>query len=121
MRLSAFGYLVLVVLLGAPVVAVASVTHLLKRKRAHLTDLGTVLLPPVLFVIVGRTRSDLQIGWAMLIWPILIAAASMYALGLKVALFDGRVLETRMSSRVLFAACLAASLLLALTISPWYD
>jgi hypothetical protein len=121
MQLSAFGYLVLIVLLGAPVVAVASAIHLLKRKRAHWTDLGTVLLPPVLFVIVGRTRPDLQIGWAMLIWPILIAAATMYALGLKVALFDGRVLDTRASSRVLFTACFAGSLLLALTIGPWYD
>ena len=121
MALSVFGYVVLVTLTGAPLVAIVSVIYLVKRKHAHLTDLGTISLPPVAFVVVARTRPELQIGWAMMIWPILIAVASMYALGIKVALFDDVATVARTSSRVLFTVCLAASLVLGLTIGPWYD
>jgi hypothetical protein len=119
MQLSAFGYAVLITLLGAAVTAVVSAVYLIKRKHAYLTDLGTILLPPIAFFLVGRTRSEIQIGFALLIWPILIGAASMYAFGLKAALFDSGAPMAKASSRALFALCIGVAVVLGFLVGPW--
>jgi hypothetical protein len=121
MGISVFGYIVFAVLVGAPASALWALRVSLKRGRFQIADIGTLLFPPIVFFLAGRLRPEIHIGWAMFLWPIIIAVVSMYAFALKVFALDSRVSKSALPSVGLFVVCLVVAVLLAFTVPPWYD
>ena len=121
MALSAFGYAVLIVVVCAPLAALWAVFRALRVRRLFWEDLGTLVTPPILFVAVGLTRADLQVGWAMVLWPIIIAVLAMYAYSVKATAVDSWAPSARRNSVALATVCSGAAILAALTVPPWYE
>jgi hypothetical protein len=121
MQLSLFGYTLLLVLVGAPIVAIAALITLIRRGRVSVFDFGALLLPPFAFILVGVFRPPLHVGWAMVIWPIFIATVVMYLFGLRVLLFDRGTSRGRAPPVVFFALSVTAGLLLGATVPPLYE
>ncbi len=122
MKLSAFGYLVMFTLLGAPVSALYALYQAIKRAKFHVSDIGTLLVPPLIFLFVGRYfRPVLQTGWAMILWPIIIVVIAMYAFALKVAAIESRLSNHRAASIWLFIFISVLSLIVSFSVGPWYD
>ena len=121
MRLSIFGYIVLAVVLGAPIAAIYSFVHARRKGLFHPVDIGTLLGPPLIFIFVGYFRPELHIGWAMVLWPIILGVLSMYVFALKIAVIDRWLSKPRGVSIGVFAFCSLASVILAIVVGPWYD
>ena len=117
MALSLYGYAALLILVGAPVSAIVAAV---RAKRLFWEDLGIVVFPSIIFIGVGIFRPALHTGWAMFLWPIIIAVLSLYAFTLKTAL-DRRFPKGRRYSRVFAAVCMVTALVIALMVPPWYD
>ena len=58
--LSAVGYIL--VLICAPVAAVGSLVFLHERRLIHAVDYATIVLPPVVFAVIGHFRPALHVG-----------------------------------------------------------
>ncbi len=121
MGLGVFGYILIAVLICAPISALWALNASRVRSRFQIVDIGTLLLPPLAFFIIGGLRRELQIGWALLFWPIIIAVVTMYALPLKVIALNLDASSPKRLSTGLFFVCLSAAVLLAFTVSPWHD
>lgn len=118
---SVFGYILFAVLICAPLSAIGAITVSGMRGRFQIVDIGTLLLPPLAFFVIGSLRSELHMGWAMLFWPIIVAVVSMYAVALKIFAIDPITSSARPISVGLFCVCAVAAALLALFVPPWYD
>jgi hypothetical protein len=106
MALSTSGYAAVAILLAAPVAALSGFVFAARRRAVHITDAGTACLPLVAFVAVAAFREELHTGWAMIIWPVVIAVAALYALALKYVVVDPVFGNARRSS-VLFLGVLS--------------
>lgn len=121
MNLSTSGYVAVAVILGAPVVALVGFVFAAKRRSIHVADLGTLVLPPLLFVVVWAFREQLQTGWAMIIWPIVIVVVALYALGLKLLAVDRYAPQSERASKALLAILTLAAVAFALSVTQWLD
>lgn len=124
--LSAFGYAVVLIGVGAVAAAALSLVVAGKRNRLALEDIGTLALAPAAFFIIGSLRSDLHTGFALLFWPIIIAVIVAYSFSLKVWVVDFWVVDfgrsnARLTSRTLFWGSIVASSVAALLVPPWYE
>jgi hypothetical protein len=121
MGLSAFGYAVLVILLGAPVAALTAIVSAAGHKRFFLADLGTLLLPPLVFIIAGLARPQIHLGWAMFFWPLMIVVTCMYAYAVKVWAVKRYPDRAVIISRILFGLTTSIALVLGITVPPIYE
>jgi hypothetical protein len=83
-----------------------------------------MVLPAIVFLAAAVVvRPDLQIGWAMLLWPVTIVLGCMYAFALKalaLVRYPDASVAGKVSASVLIG-CLVIAIVLALTVPPWYD
>jgi hypothetical protein len=83
-------------------------------------DLGIVVLPAVAFFVAALFRRDLQIGFAMILWPIIVGTVSMYVFAGKTALAR-RAADPRLVTRLSALVCTVIALVLAMSVPPWYE
>lgn len=121
MHLSVSGYVAVAVILGAPLVAIVGLAFAAHRRSLHATDFGALLLPALLFVAVGAFREQIQTGWAMIIWPIVIAVVSMYALGIKLLAVDRYASQSAKTSKALLIILVLMAVALGLLVKQWLD
>jgi hypothetical protein len=109
-----------VILLGAPAGAFAAVLVAKRRGDFRAIDLGTLLLPPVVFFVVALEVKSQQEGVGLVFWPIVVAVLSAYAFVLKVFVADRALRLTALqTSRALFLAMSASALAFALFAPRW--
>jgi biotin transporter BioY len=72
-------------------------------------------------VVIGAFREQIQTGWAMIIWPIVIAVVSMYALGLKFLAVDRYTPQTERTSQALLTILVLVAVALGLSVKQWLD
>jgi hypothetical protein len=121
MGLSISGYVVLAVLIGAPITAIIAAGWAFKKQRVVWEDLGIVALPPIAFIVVGYFRPQIHLGWAMFLWPLIILILGLYAFALKVAVVDRWYPTVRRNSRLLAALFTGGAVILGSTVGPWYE
>jgi len=121
MALSLFGYVLIAAMMCAPIAAIWALIASRMRSHFQILDIGTLLLPPLAFIIASSLRPELQVGWAMLFWPVIIGVATMYALPLKAIALSLNISSPKRLSTNLFFVCLVVAVLLAFMVSPWYD
>ena len=121
MTLSAFGYGVLAMLVCAPASAVVAFGFLYRQRLLRAVDFATIALPPFGFILVGYFRPVLHVGWAMLLWPILIAVSSMYLFAAAALLRAKLANSSARISLAVLAVCVLVSVVLGATVPPWYD
>jgi hypothetical protein len=119
--MSAFGYIVSGIVIGAPVLAIVALIMAAQQHRFQFFDVGTLLLPPVVFIAIGSFRPEIHIGFAMLFWPIIIAVVSMYAFALKVLAIDKTLSHPVPFSAGLFLSSLLVAIVLGAAVPPWYE
>jgi uncharacterized membrane protein YccC len=73
-------------------------------------------VPVITFIVIGSAREELRTGWALMLWPVLIAVVSTYLLAAKVFIVDRFVEDTRKSSLGLLVGLGAGALVLALVV-----
>ena len=98
--LDASGALFFFALAGAPVVAAVALLRSYRQGTLVAPDLGIPVLPTVAFLAVAIAREELRTGWALLVWPILIAMLSMYLLAAKLLLLQRFCYLSRNASHV---------------------
>ncbi len=121
MNLSPFGYAILAVILATPIVGIYAAARAHNNGSFHSADAGTIFGSPSIFMLVGYFRPELQVGWAMLFWPIILGTSATYLFALKITVIDPWLSKPRTASIMLFAFCNLASALLAVTVGPWYE
>lgn len=121
MGLSLFGYAVLAILLGAPLAAAWALYTSNRHHSFQILDFGSMLLPPFAFLAVAVVRPELHTGYAIVVWPIIIAVGAMYSLLLKTFALNLNASTAKRLSTVLFVVCLSCAVLLGLAVPPWYD
>ena len=121
MRLSVYGYIVLATIAGALICAFAGAAYAFRQRSLFVEDFGTLFLVPPLFFFLGMLREELRTGWAVILWPIIIAVICMYAFSSKVAFVDPVTRTPHLNSRILLLTCLIGVTALALTVPPWYE
>jgi hypothetical protein len=119
--LSAFGYAVALIGAGALVAAALSLVVAGKRNTLALEDIGSLVLVPAAFFVIGSLRNDLHTGFALIFWPIIIAVIVAYSFSLKVWVVDTGRSNARLTSRALFWGSIVASSVAALLVPPWYE
>ena len=111
-----------VVFLGGLVGALLAVVAASRRGDFRAIDVGTLLLPSVVFFIVALEAKSQQHGSGLVFWPIAIAVISAYAFVLKVFVADRALRLTALqTSRALLLAMSGGALALAFLAPPWLD
>lgn len=113
-------YAVVAILIGAGLSAAWTIHVLNTRNRLQMLDFGTMLMPPCAFLLVSMARPELHVGYAMLIWPVVIAAFAMYAMPLKVIALNLGATPKYISA-ALFWVSVSAAVVLGLSVPPWHD
>ena len=112
--LDASGALFFFALAGAPVVAAVALLRSYRQGTLVAPDLGIPVLPTVAFLAVAIAREELRTGWALLVWPILIAMLSMYLLAAKLLLLQRLCYLSRNTSNVILLLLVSAAVAFAL-------
>jgi len=113
--------ILLLVVGGAIAVVAGSLVYARRRGRLFIEDVVTLIGAPLIFVAVGLLRSELVVGWALVLWPIVVALICAYLFGFKVIVIDHMSPSWRRNSRVMLAVIFMASAVTALTVPPWYE
>lgn len=124
MSISNLGWSLIVTIVCAPVSALLALAVSLWRKRLQIPDMGTLFLPPLLFLLIAGRRPELQIGFAIPVWLIVVAVLSMYALAIKVCAFDLRTQRKPYDFKIsvgLLLLGLVSAAVMASKIEPWYE
>jgi len=116
MSLSISGYVVLILVIGAPLSALAGFIFAARRKSIHVPDFATPVVPALMFVAVGSFRTELLTGWAMVLWPLFIMVVSMYALSAKHLVIDRHIQRTKRTSSALLAVLMLGSFILSVSV-----
>ena len=103
------GSLFLLALIAGPVLAAIALVAAHRHGRTNAADYGVVFVPVITFIVIGGMRDELRTGWALFIWPVLIAAGSTYLLAAKILLVDRFVKDTKRSSLGLFVSLALAA------------
>ncbi len=119
MGISGFGYAIFGVVVGAPLLAIAALVNTFLRHQFQIVDLGTLLLPPIAFELVGLWRPEIQIGFATFLLQIIIAVVSMYLYAVKVFAFDPMLPNRTRASFGLFIVCLFGAVALGAMVPAW--
>ncbi len=109
------GMLFLPALLAGPLLSLVALATAYRHGRGAALDLATLLAPPILFFVVGCTREELRMGWALILWPVLLFASCGYLLVAKIWVID-RWASPIASSRILFLLTLLSALALAVNV-----
>ena len=121
MKLSVFGYVVVFITIGAFTIPAISAFRAQSTHRLFVADLGTVVLAPIAFGAVGALRAELHTGYALLLWPIIIAVLGMYLFTFRVWVMDAVSSTHHRTSQVLSLGFVGLSIIAALTVPPWYE
>ena len=111
-----------IVLLGGLAGALLAVVTATRRGDFRAIDVGTLLLPPVVFFVVALEVKSQQEGVGLVFWPLVVALVSAYAFVLKVFVADRALpLTALQTSRALFLAMSGSALALAFLAPPWLE
>jgi hypothetical protein len=112
------GSLFFFALVAGPILAAVALVAAHRHGRAHAADYGALVIPAVLFLLVGYAREELRTGWALILRPILIGVLSTYLLAGKVLIVDRNLTRTNRTSLLLLAALTIGALVFALLVPP---
>ena len=114
--LSTSGIAFFVALVGAPLVALLALFYEYRRGTPLGADAAATVLPTFVFIAVGATREEIQTGWAMIIWPVLIAMFSMYMVAAKLLVVQRFATSGRTASKLLLSTLLLGAATLGFTV-----
>ena len=112
----ALGSIFSLVLIGAPALAAIALVGAHRHGRAHVTDYATLVVPTIMFAVVGYTREELRTGWALILWPVIVAVFSMYLLAAKVLVIDRGSVSSKRTSLLLLMILTGGSLVFSLLV-----
>jgi hypothetical protein len=121
MQLSLFGYAVILFIAASFLGGLVAAVVAWRRKTLFFPDVGTVLLAPALFYILGSLRPEFRIGWGMILWPFITLVFGFVLFGLRVSVFDHLFQNPLRNSVVLCLMYLAFAVLGGFGMPAWYD
>ena len=93
----------------------------LVRRTLFATDIGLVVVAPLIFFFAGDFLNDaLHTGWGLVVYPFLVFVVCVALLYVRVFVLD-RFADPRIGSLILFSATAIAALILGIVIPPLYE
>ena len=110
-----------VVLLGGPICGMAAIVVARERRQSSWFDIGSIFVPPALFVAAASLVGTQDEGLGLALWPVVVALTASFALALKVFVVDRlpRV-APRKTSFIWFAFLSVASAAFATVAPLWF-
>ncbi|GAA5069730.1 hypothetical protein [Lysobacter panacisoli] len=119
MSAGAVAFAMLAILLFA---AAAPLRVAYRERRLFATDLLLPVLPAAGFVagLLGF-NAPAQVGWALIVYPFLVVAASVSMLYVSVYGLRKLFIQVRTLSLGVLSGALVVAMLLGATVAPWYE
>jgi hypothetical protein len=108
------------VLLGGPACASAALVVARSRSEATWLNVGSVVVPPVVFFVVAASAGTQEQGLGLGLWPVVVGLVASYALAVKVFAVDrlpGVVART--TSLAWFIVLSVAAMVFAMLAPVW--
>jgi hypothetical protein len=97
-------------------VALVALVYAYRNGTVWGADVAATILPMLAFVTVAATREEIQAGWAMLLWPVVVGMFSMYLVAAKLLLVQRFVAVSRTASNLLLGTLVLGAAALGLTV-----
>ncbi|MBN2241102.1 MAG: hypothetical protein JW793_00325 [Acidobacteria bacterium] len=100
---------------------VATIIVAWRKRTLFISDVGTVLLAPAMFLFLGSLRPEFQVGFGMEVWPFVTLVFGCLLFGIRVVILDCAFSHPRKNSIVLCTLYVSIAVLGGLFMPPLYE